>query len=328
MQEVHESIAILDVGHGNSAVLIAREGVVVVDAGPKNALLEYLHQQAVKHIDLLLISHADQDHLGALAQLMASQEFSVGRVALNSDAAKGSATWEDVRYELDQAAGRDEVRFDVALVPEKEPIFDGGVARVKVLGPSRYLAAGGPGSKCKDGRRVTTNSISAVVGIAVGEEALVLFPGDIDDIGLDDLLSHNDALRFRVLVFPHHGGKPGTADIGQYVGKLCDAVAPEVVVFSVGRGLHGTPNRDLVATIRDRLPGVRIMCTQLSEHCCDVLPKTANACLNDAFCGGREQNHCCAGTVVIKLDVAGSVLPSAEGHRAFIRAVAKQALCM
>ena len=30
---------ILDVGHGNSAVLVDTEGIVVIDAGPRTALL-------------------------------------------------------------------------------------------------------------------------------------------------------------------------------------------------------------------------------------------------------------------------------------------------
>ena len=36
------SFYILDVGHGNSAVLIDRDGVVVIDAGPNTVLLDFL----------------------------------------------------------------------------------------------------------------------------------------------------------------------------------------------------------------------------------------------------------------------------------------------
>ncbi len=36
------TLTILDVGHGNSAVLVDSEGVVVIDAGLKSSLLEYL----------------------------------------------------------------------------------------------------------------------------------------------------------------------------------------------------------------------------------------------------------------------------------------------
>ena len=326
--KLNRSIAIIDVGHGNSTVVIENEGVLVVDAGPKNALLEFLREQNVMHIDVLLISHADQDHLGALAQLLASREFTVGRIALNSDADKSSATWDDVLYELDQAASDKRLRFDVALVPEDEPVFDRGNVRVEVFGPSRYIAGKGPGARDRDGRRITTNSISAVVGIAVAGTQMVLLPGDIDEVGVDDLLAHNGTMKTPILVFPHHGGKPGAANIDGYVRKLCAAVEPQVVFFSTGRGKHLTPNREVVAVIRERLPKARIMCTQISEHCSDVLLVADEDYLNDVFCSGREHGKCCAGTILIDLDEAGTVLPSAEGHRTFIDNSVKQPLCV
>jgi hypothetical protein len=37
-----QTLTILDVGHGNSAVLADAEGVAVIDAGPKAGLLQYL----------------------------------------------------------------------------------------------------------------------------------------------------------------------------------------------------------------------------------------------------------------------------------------------
>jgi beta-lactamase superfamily II metal-dependent hydrolase len=325
--KLNRSIAILDVGHGNSTVVIEDNGVLVVDAGPKNALLEFLREQNVKHVDVLLISHTDQDHLGALAQLIASQEFTVGRIALNSDAYKTSDTWNDVIYELDQAEWREELRFDVALVPEDEPVFDGGNMRAVILGPSRYLAGIGPGGVNREGHKITSNSISAVIGLAVEGTLMVLLPGDIDEIGVDDLLAHNKTINTSILVFPHHGGKPGTANIAGYVGKLCDAVDPQVVVFSTGRGLYGTPNRDVVTEILKKLPLVHIMCTQLSEHCSDMLPNTNQVHLNDVFCSGREHGQCCAGTILIDLNDAGKVHPSVEKHQTFINSSVKKPIC-
>lgn len=326
--EFSRSIAILDVGHGNSTVVIESDGVLVVDAGPKNALLEYLYEQKVTHVDVLLISHADQDHLGALAQLIASREFTVGHIALNSDASKSSATWDDLLYELNHASLCKDVQFDIALVPNEKPIFERGSVRAEVLGPSKYLAGKGPGSMDRAGRKITTNSISAVIRLVVSEKQMILLPGDIDEIGLDDILEHNNTVNTPILVFPHHGGKPGVANIMEYVGKLCDAVSPEVVIFSIGRGLHGTPNREVIAEIHEKLPNSRIMCTQLSEHCSDVLTGAKADHLNDVFCAGRENAQCCAGTIIINLDETGVLLPTEEGHRTFIVNSVKQPLCL
>ena len=49
-------LVILDVGHGNSAVLVDDEQVVVIDADPKSGLLEYLTQNDIKTIDTILLS--------------------------------------------------------------------------------------------------------------------------------------------------------------------------------------------------------------------------------------------------------------------------------
>ncbi len=139
---------------------------------------------------------------------------------MNSDAEQPSETWDDVIYELDQAAWRKEIRFDVALVPEDEPVFNQGSVCAKVLGPSRYLAAKGPGGGDRKGRKITTNSISAVVGLVVAGMQMVLLPGDIDEIGLDELLTHNGTINTNILVFPHHGESPEQRTLPDTLGSF------------------------------------------------------------------------------------------------------------
>jgi beta-lactamase superfamily II metal-dependent hydrolase len=326
--QLKQSIAILDVGHGNSTVVIENGSVLVIDAGPKNALLEFLREQKITHIDLLIISHADQDHLGALAQLMASNEFTLGNIILNSDADKKTAVWDDVLYELDKAACRKEIYFDVGLVPKDAPIFKTENVSAEVLGPSRYLAGKGPGGEYRDGRKITTNSISAVIRLKIAEKQSVLLPGDIDIVGLDDLLEHYERIESPILVFPHHGGKQGATNIEEYIEKICKAVNPQVIIFSIGRGIHDTPNQNVIKIMREKYPYVRIMCTQLSKHCSDLLPDKKEDCLNDVFCYGREFGKCCAGTILINIDDRDNVLPSKESHYLFLEKKVEKPLCI
>jgi competence protein ComEC len=56
-------LTILDVGHGNCAVLEDGQRTVVFDCGPKTGLLEYLTSRTITVLDLVLISHADEDHI-------------------------------------------------------------------------------------------------------------------------------------------------------------------------------------------------------------------------------------------------------------------------
>ena len=64
------SLAVLDVGHGNSAVLCDQGVVVVIDTGPGSSLLEYLSERSITHINTVLLSHADQDHIGGLVGVL------------------------------------------------------------------------------------------------------------------------------------------------------------------------------------------------------------------------------------------------------------------
>ena len=93
---LNDALVILDVGHGNAAVLLDSGKVVVFDAGPGSILLEFLREQNISHIDTVLLSHADKDHIGGLSALLASGTVSIGKVRANTDSLKGSNAWDDL----------------------------------------------------------------------------------------------------------------------------------------------------------------------------------------------------------------------------------------
>ena len=202
-------LCFLDVGHGNSTVLIAgEERVVVVDVGRQSALSEFLLQQGVTHIDSIYLSHADADHIGALTGIIATGQVSIGRVCLNGDASKDTKTWDDLVCVLDDARKAGSLEARLGLVAGETEELPGDVC-LRVLGPSLYLATKGAGSKHRSGGRIQTNSISAVISITVGGATLALLPGDLDGVGLADLMENGTDIRASVLVYPHHGGRPG-----------------------------------------------------------------------------------------------------------------------
>lgn len=49
-ERLRETLAVLDVGHGNSAVLFSGDDVAVFDTGTGSGLLEFLRQQGVDHV--------------------------------------------------------------------------------------------------------------------------------------------------------------------------------------------------------------------------------------------------------------------------------------
>lgn len=322
-------LTVLDVGHGSCVVIESGGSVHLVDVGPTTGCLEYLRQQGRTSVGHILLSHADADHLQGLLSIIAVGSIEVGSVRANTDAAKGSEVWNALAWELDQADRQRRLELEVALTEgDVVPIDD--ASRLVVLAPRKYLALRGPGATDDSGRRIHTNTISAVIRYEYRGKAVALLPGDIDSLGLEHLVQTGQDLRAKLLVYPHHGGHAGGSDAldESFAERLCDLVRPELIIFSIGRGRSGTPRPDIVSAIRRTLPSVRIACTQLSEHCADKLPSPPPTHLADAFAAGRQRNRCCAGSVVVELLEPILVAPSADDHRAFIIRAAPTALCM
>ena len=124
--------------------------------------------------------------------------MTIDRVVLNSNALKNTEIWNDLAYELNSAHMAGTLQLDVGLVSGEGENF--GDIEIRVMAPSRYLALKGVGSKNGSGRRITSNSISAVIRISVSGKHVAILPADIDGIGLDDLLMQNMDLKS-----PHFG---------------------------------------------------------------------------------------------------------------------------
>lgn len=326
VSKLRRHLYILDVGHGNCAVVVGDTEVVVIDVGRRSGLLEFLDQQCIRKIRTVYLSHADEDHIGAFVGLLASGTVTIDRVVLNSDALKDTEIWNDLAYQLHSAHMAGTLQLDVGLVSGKGENF--GDIEIRVMAPSRYLALKGVGNKNGSGRRITSNSISAVIRISVSGKHVAILPADIDGIGLDDLLRQNMDLKAPILAYPHHGGRPGTADIRSFTERLLGAVEPITVVFSFGRGRYGAPNPEIISVLRENMPNARIVCTQLSEHCSKTVPSGSMPHLSSAFALGRTDHRCCGGTIVVPLDNACDIKPGQNDHIAFIRSNVETPLCL
>lgn len=322
------SLAILDVGHGNAAVLNDGQRVVVIDAGPKSGLLEYLRERCINDLDLVLVSHADSDHIAGLLAVLGSGSIRIRRVYLNSDSSKGTELWKDLLFELERMQAQQAVEFEVSLTVGHSGKFDSSESQIEILAPGPYLAARGPGSLDSNGKKITTNSISAVIRILRKQTPVAVLPGDLDQVGLDDIARRQVNLSAPILVFPHHGGKAGgSVDMRDFTAQICNAVSPSYVIFSISRG-RGNPLPEVVETLRRMVPTLRIACTQLSEHCAPQAPAMDPDHLMSVFARGRAGKTCCAGTLIIDLDDTIGFHPDAASHKAFIQVAATKALCL
>jgi competence protein ComEC len=306
-------------------VLFTSDAVVVVDAGAGGSgLLEFLSEQEIKRVHTVYISHADQDHIGGLVGLLAAGTVRIERVVLNADGTKETKLWADLVHELDDAGKREAIDLRVGLTVGE--VLTIGDVRVDVVSPSKALVLLGAGNKTQ-GRRITSNSISAVLRLSKGKEAIAVLAADLDGAGLDDLIESGRPSTAPVLVFPHHGGGSGTKDMKSFVEKLFEVISPSLVVFSIGRDQYQTPRPELVRLIRQLYPKTRIVCTQLSTHCASAVPPAEAPHLAPYFARGRQKRACCGGTIVVDLAKPLETRPSADVHTEFVAKNAASPLC-
>ena len=323
-------LTILDVGHGNCAILRDDRGAVVIDAGLGETLLEFLEQRKITVIDAVLISHADADHIAGLLTLLAQEQIKVGAVFLNTETLRRTALWRALLVALTDARRRGSVKVHAQLTSASSELLRRNEIEVQILAPSPEMALVGAGGQLPGGGPpLSANATSAVVRIVVNGVPEVLLPGDLDAMGLEHLLAECPEPRARCLVFPHHGGRPARANTEDFATRLCTIVRADLVVFSIGRGKHATPQPEVIRGVLRATPGAHIACTQLSERCAASLPDAPPVHLNERPARGRVGNACCAGTIELILGSdAPDYTPVRSRHQAFVEREAPTALCM
>jgi beta-lactamase superfamily II metal-dependent hydrolase len=70
-------LIVVDVGHGSCALLRDIHGTVIIDCGTGSTLVDTLDYLHVRDISSILISHADQDHIGGIIALLSKRELKV-----------------------------------------------------------------------------------------------------------------------------------------------------------------------------------------------------------------------------------------------------------
>jgi hypothetical protein len=198
----------------------------------------------------------------------------IKNIFANTDSQKGSKIWDDLLFVLTEKHKKGEVYFEPSLTPHLNGMLDQGEVAIEVLAPNQYLAGKGPGSTDRKGRKLTSNSISAVIRLNHNQKPIVILPGDIDKVGLDNLLEENPNLQSWLAIFPHHGGTPSAGNIERFTTDFCDSVKPDIVVFSITDNEKDFPNNEVVQVIANRFVNIRMLSTRSSG----VLLQHINSC--------------------------------------------------
>src|ERR1700722_17755352 len=127
------SLTVLDVGHGSCAILAEAGRIVVFDAGPKSGLLEFLLQHQIDKIDLLMISHADSDHIEGLISILGTNAIAVKMVRLNTDSLKGSDLWADLIFKIHYLHKQGKNDFSPALTENDSGKFNSFEVSLEII---------------------------------------------------------------------------------------------------------------------------------------------------------------------------------------------------
>jgi beta-lactamase superfamily II metal-dependent hydrolase len=320
-------LIILDVAHGNCSILQDTEGSVIIDCAHGDTLIETLRHLQITDIDRIIISHADQDHFKGFIDLLLDESMTVKQVHLNPDAKKDTQVFRALRLAIEdaKARGTSHEYLDTDMTGK----LDVGEVKIEVIAPSKEIM-GYAGSKDLQGKSLTSNSVSAVIRLVYKSRGAALLTGDIDQVGLDNLLRNSPKIEADILIFPHHGGNMGSGkeqENREFTVKLCKQVKPKLVLFSIGRDKHQNPRKEVVETVMNELPNIHILCTQLSRHCSSEIASIVPTHLNILPSKGREANHCCGGTVVINLNQTETTYDPHINHLRFVEKHVISALC-
>ena len=324
-------ITILDVGHGNSAVVHDGTLCAVIDAGRSGTVpqAELERRKATRMVHLVL-SHGDVDHIGGSPALLLDDAFTIGTVWINPDWRKDTAIWTRLQMAVMMRKRRGGLDGQQMITTETGQVLRCGRARLEVLHPDFTMVIGGSASQPSRHGPLTSNSTSVVIRVHLDGQPVALLAADVDAVGLAHIVDAKQELSAPVLVFPHHGGLPGSSRAPrEFARTLTQLVSPDLVVFSIGGGLRPrNPHQEIVAGVREAAPEAHIACTQLSAHCHDKEQQVTGHHLAQRPAAGRDGGRCCAGTISGTADAGElSFDPPLKNHRDFVTASVDSAQC-
>ncbi len=219
------SVHFIDIGQGDSILLEYDDQYALIDGGYAETgymLIEYLQEQGVDKLDLVVGTHNHGDHTGGLGPALVA--FDVDRVWSGNLYGYTSAFYNFI----DAAAARGAT----VEKPRVGEVFFLGDVKLQVLGPL--------GTYYED-----VNNDSLVIMATYGDTRF-LFTGDMRWEAEKELVEAGVDLKADVLKVGHHGSYTSTSYL------FLNEVMPDYAVISCGRNNdYGHPHAEPMSRLRD-----------------------------------------------------------------------------
>lgn len=223
--EVH----FLDVGQGDSTLIVCGEHAMLIDTGDDTRgtqIQSYLQKQKIEKLDYLVLTHPDSDHIGGAPVII--EKFEIDKVFV-SNFEKDNRTYQKLIQALDDK------RLSYTT-PKVGARYSLGTASVTILAPGQEYE--------------NPNDASVALLVQNGNHKF-LFTGDAGEDAEQDMLDSGAALSADVYHVGHHGSKTSTS------ADFLEAVNPTYAVISCAEGNeYGHPHAQTLNALRAK--GVKV----------------------------------------------------------------------
>jgi len=227
-------INFIDVGHGDSIFMVLPDKrTVLIDTGGgywigekeynagSDTVVPYLLNRGYRHVDMIVITHFDEDHVGGLSEVLEVIDTDVVAVSVHAK--------EKERYS-EIAALAKEHGFVVKEL-EAGMAFSLGDVRFDVLSPYR-------------GVRFEEENEDSVCLMCEYDGVKMLFTGDLEVEGETYLLERGVSVDADILKVGHHGSITSSTE------DFVEAVTPRVSVISVGMRFKSLPGKAVLERLQ------------------------------------------------------------------------------
>lgn len=221
--ETNLEIHFIDVGQGDSTLIICDGEAMLIDAGDNNQgtkIQSYLQYKDVESLKYIIGTHPDEDHIGGMDVIL--YKFDCETVIM-PEKEKDTATFRDV---IDTMKAKNYKN----TLPIVGTTYDLGEAQFTILAPNNTYT--------------NTNDNSVAILLQYGENKF-LFTGDAEEAAEADILDNGISIEADVYHVGHHGSKTASSE------SFLEKASPAYAVISCGEGnSYGHPHSQTLNTLR------------------------------------------------------------------------------